>query len=379
MVKKHIKKAGDSMQKVLQIQELFELVVRKEATDLHLKVPRPPVLRINGNLEPQNDWGPLTQADIEDILKEITTEEQRVDFLKGMTLDFAYSVDGLARFRVSVIKQRGSLSLAFRMIPTVVPTMCDLGLPEICKQIISKTRGLVLVTGTAGSGKSTTLAAMINHLNETETRNIITIEDPIEYLIPDNKCIIQQQELGDDTRSFSRALTSALRHDPDVIIIGELRDAETIMTAMTAAETGHLIIGTLHTIDAAQSVDRIIDVFPAAQQQQVRLQLSQVLEAVLSQQLLPGIDGGRRVAAFEIMLMNSVISKLIREQKTFEITQSIESGRKEGMQTMDQALSALIKSDLVSENEAMRRTSSPAKLKELLDADKVTGNKYWLP
>lgn len=365
------------MNKIEQLNKLFELVVNKEATDLHLKVPRPPVLRINGILEPQDSWEPITQEDIEAILKEITTEEQRLSFLKGMALDFAYSVDGLARFRVSAINQRGTLSLAFRVIPDVIPDIDNFGLPQICKDIITKPRGLVLVTGTAGSGKSTTLAAMINYLNETEPRNIITIEDPIEYLIPDKQCLIHQQELGSDTKSFSKALTHALRHDPDILIIGELRDPDTIMTALTAAETGHLIVGTLHTIDAAQSIDRIIDVFPAEQQHQVRLQLSQVLNAVLSQTLLLGINKGRRVASFEIMLLNKEISKLIREQKTYEITGIIEMCRKEGMQTMDQALSVLVKNGQVSEQEAMRKTSNPAKLKEFLGADKGAASQYF--
>jgi twitching motility protein PilT len=338
-------------------------------------VPRPPVLRINGILEPQDDWESFSQEDIEDILREITTEEQRMDFLRNEALDFAYAVDGLARFRVSVIKQRGTLSLAFRVIPFVLPTIEELGLPEICKNIIMKPRGLVLVTGTAGSGKSTTLAAMLNYINNVATRNIITIEDPIEYLIPDKNCIIHQQELGGDTQSFSKALVHALRHDPDIIVIGELRDADTIMTAMTAAETGHLIVGTLHTIDAAQSIDRIIDVFPAAQQQQIRLQLSQVLEAVLSQRLLLSKDGGRRVVATEVMLMSTVISRLIREEKTNEITRAIEMCRNEGMQTMDQSLSVLVKNEQVTEEEAMTKTSNPVKLKEYLNLSSPT-DKY---
>jgi twitching motility protein PilT len=365
------------LNKVEVLNKLFELVVNKKATDLHIKVSRPPVLRINGTLVPQNDLALFSQEDIETILKEITTEEQRLSFLKGMALDFAYAVDGLARFRVSALSQRGTLSLAFRIVPEVLPAIDNMGLPQICKNIITKPRGLVLVTGTAGSGKSTTLAAMINYLNQTESKNIITIEDPIEYLIPDNKCLIHQQELGHDTRSFSKALTSALRHDPDVIIIGEMRDTDTIMTAMTAAETGHLIVGTLHTVDAAQSIDRIIDVFPAEQQHQVRLQLSQVLSAVLSQTLLLGTNKGCRVAAFEIMLMNKEISKLIREQKTYEISGIIEMCRNEGMQTMDQALSLLVKNGQVSEEEAMRKAIYPAKLKGLLGEGKVPANKYF--
>jgi twitching motility protein PilT len=254
-----------------------------------------------------------------------------------------------------------------------VPTIDELGLPEIYKTLILKPRGLILVTGTVGSGKSTTLAAMINYLNDTEARSIVTIEDPIEFLIPDKKCIILQQELGGDTKSFSKALSHVLRHDPDIIVLGELRDPETIITAMTAAETGHLVIATLHTVDAPQSIDRIIDVFPASQQRQIRLQLSQVLEAVLSQTLLPRIGGGQ-VAATEIMISTSVIKRLIREEKVYEITQNIEMGKPEGMNTMDQALAQMVKNGVVAELDALRKTSNPKRLKELIQTAASNNN-----
>jgi len=257
------------------------------------------------------------------------------------------------------------MSLAFRLIPFKVSTIDELGLPQICKELILKPRGLVLVTGSAGSGKSTTLAAMINHLNDTEKRNVITIEDPIEFLFRNKKCIVRQRDLGSDTKSFYTALIHALRHDPDVIVIGEMRDLPTISTAITAAETGHLVLGTLHTIDAAQSVDRITDIFPAGQQQQIRLQLSQVIEAVLSQMLLSRIGGGR-IAAFEIMLATIGIRRLIREGKIFEITANLESGTSEGKQTMDQALADLVRRNMVTEEEAVMKSSNPAKLNELL-------------
>lgn len=349
----------------MQVDELLKLMVAEGASDLHLKVPSPPVLRINGVLISQEGLPPLTAKDIEFVFEKISTEEQRVAYGREWELDFAYSVSGLARFRVNAFQQRGTMSLAFRFVPFTIPSIDELGLPQICKELILKPRGLILVTGHAGSGKSTTLAAMINHLNENKKQNVITIEDPIEYLFRDKKCIIQQRDLGDDTKSFSAALIHAIRHDPDVIVIGEMRDLATISTAMTAAETGHLVLGTLHTIDAAQSIDRIIDIFPPSQQRQIRLQLSQVIEAVLAQTLLPRIDGGR-VAAFEIMLANSVIRRLIREEKIYEIPANIEMGILEGMQTLDQALADLVRSGIVSQEEAMMKSNDPRKLNELL-------------
>jgi len=349
-------------------RQILELVVSQGATDLHVKVPSSPVLRIDSVLVPQQDLPKFTAQDVERVFEEVTTEEQRAVFEREQELDFAYSVPGLARFRVNVLRQRGTLSLAFRRVPSSVPSIDELGLPQVCKALILKPRGLILVTGPAGSGKSTTLAAMINHLNENEARSVITIEDPIEYLFQDKKCLIRQRDLGDDTRSFAAALVHALRHDPDVIVIGEMRDLDTISTAITAAETGHLVLATLHTIDAAQSIDRIIDVFPPAQQRQMRLQLAQVIEAILSQTLLPRIGGGR-VAAFEIMLANSVLRRLIREEKIHEISASLEMGTLEGMHTLDQALAGLVKSGVVAKEDALRKTSSTVKLNKLIRED----------
>jgi twitching motility protein PilT len=359
------------LSKLNGFREILELAVDKEATDLHVKVPRPPVLRIDNELVPQEEWPPFEAKDIEAIFEEITTEEQREAFVIKQELDFAYSVPGLVRFRVNALRQRGTLSLAFRRVPYGVPSIDELGLPKVCKELILKPRGLILVTGPAGSGKSTTLAAMINYLNETETRNVITIEDPIEYLFHDKKCLIRQRDLGDDTKSFSTALVHALRHDPDVIVIGEMRDLETISTSITAAETGHLVLATLHTYDAAQSIDRIIDVFPPAQQRQMRLQLSQVIEAVLSQTLLSRVAGGR-IAAFEIMLADKSIKKLIREERIHEISAHLEVRGLEGMCTLDQAMAELVKSGIVSIEEAMLKTSSPAKLTKLLQGESST-------
>ena len=351
----------------VQIDELLELAVNKGATDLHLKVPCPPVLRIDGTLVRQEDFLPLTPEDIQSIFTQITSHDQKMSYEKQRELDFAYSVSGLARFRVSALQQRGTISLAFRLVPINTPTIDELGLPDICRELIRKPRGLILVTGPAGSGKSTTLAAMINYLNENESRSIITIEDPIEYLFRDAKCVIRQRDIGDDTESFHTALVHALRHDPDVIVIGEMRDIDTVRIAITAAETGHLVLATLHTVDAAQSIDRIIDLFPSEQQRQIRLQLSQVIEAVLSQALLPCIGGGR-IAAFEVMLATSVIRRLVREEKIFDILPNIEMGKLEGMQSLDQALAYLVNRNVVDKEEAFIRSSNPVKLQQLLQS-----------
>jgi len=349
----------------MQVGELLKLMVNKGASDLHLTVPSPPVLRIDGALIPQEDLPPLTAKDIELALEQVATQEQRLVFDGEWDLDFAYTVPGLARFRVNALKQRGVISLAFRFVPFYIPSIDEWGLPQIFKELILKPRGLILVTGPSGSGKSTTLAAMLSHLNETATRNVITIEDPIEFTFRNKKCLIRQRDLGDDTKSFSTAVIHALRHDADVIVIGEMRDLDTISTAIMAAETGHLVLGTLHTIDAPQSIDRMIDIFPHGQQQQIRLQLSQVIEAVISQTLLPRIEGGR-IAAFEIMLATSVIRRLIRDEKVYEIHPNIEMGKLEGAQTLDQALADLVKRDIVTLEEALLRSSNPTKLQQSL-------------
>jgi len=351
------------------MNELLKLMVNKGASDLHLTVPSPPVLRIDGVLIPQEDLPLLTAKDVELALEQVANQEQRSVFDREWELDFAYSVPGLARFRVNALRQRGVMSLAFRFVPFYIPSIDEWGLPQIFKELILKPRGLILVTGPSGSGKSTTLAAMLSHLNENVTRNVITIEDPIEFVFRNKRCLMRQRDLGDDTKSFSTALIHALRHDADVIVIGEMRDLATISTAIMAAETGHLVLGTLHTIDAPQSIDRMIDIFPYGQQQQIRLQLSQVIEAVISQALLPRIGGGR-IAAFEIMLANHVIRKYIREEKIFEIPVSIEVSTPEGMQTMDQALADLVKRNMVTLEEAIMKSSNPVKLQQSLQSQR---------
>jgi len=346
--------------------KLFKLMVDKGASDLHLRVPSPPVLRIDGALTTLEDLPAVNPQDLEILLEHVTTLDQRSTFRKELEMDIAYSVPGLARFRVSALRQRGTISLAFRLVPFEVLSIDDLRLPPICKELILKPRGLILVTGPTGSGKSTTMAAMIDYLNETEARNVITIEDPIEYLHPNKRCLIAQRDLGDDTKSSADALVHALRHDPDVIVVGEMRDLATIATAIRAAETGHLVLGTLHTSDAAQTVDRMIDIFPADQQSQIRLQLSQVLEAVLAQALLPRLDGGR-TAAFEIMVATPAVRNLIREGKTFELPNIMRLSAKDGMNTMDQTLADLVRHGVVSQEEAMLKASNPDQLKKSLD------------
>jgi twitching motility protein PilT len=359
----------------MEIIELLTLMVEKRASDLHIRVPSKPVLRVDGELIPLSQLPPATMEDIEIAFDSITTPEQRNRFHLDKELDFAYSVPGLARFRVSVMRQRGTVSLAFRLVPFKVFTIDELALPDICKELILKPRGLILVTGPTGSGKSTTMAAMLNFLNEHIARNVITIEDPIEYLHPNIKCLIAQRDLGDDTKAFDIALIHALRHDPDVIVVGELRDFETVQTAMRAAETGHLVMGTLHTTDAPQTVDRIIDIFPPNQQPQIRLQFSQVIAAVLSQTLLPRATGKGRIAAFEIMTGNSAVKNLVREGKTFELHSVMQLSSAEGMQTLDQALADLVKRKIVTMEEAKMKSSHPDRLKKMLEYSAISGNR----
>ena len=350
----------------MHIDDMLRRMVEKQASDLILRVAYAPVLRIHGDLHVQEDFPVLTQEDLLAILATVASDDQRVRFEKDLELDLAYGIPKVGRFRVNVMKQRGTLGFTFRLVPFDVPTIDELKLPQICKELILKPRGLILITGPTGSGKSTTMAAMINHLNETEARNIITIEDPIEFLHRNKKCIIAQRDLGDDTKAFDIALAHALRQNPDVIVVGEMRDLATISTAIRAAETGHLVMGTLHTTDAPQTVDRIIDIFPPEQQQQIRLQVSQVLEAVLVQTLLPLAGGNGRTAAFEIMIATAAVRNLIRSGKTFELHSTMQLGTKDGMITLDQSLADLVKRKIVSADEALQKTSNPDRLMKLL-------------
>jgi twitching motility protein PilT len=350
----------------MNIDDLLRLVVERGASDLHLKVGSPPVLRIYGELVPLDDLPNLTPKDMQEFFAQVTTEEQKEEFARELELDFAYSVSGLARFRVNAALQRGTITLAFRRIFWTIPTIEELGLPEVCKVLALKPDGLVLVTGPTGCGKSTTLAAMIDYLNERERRRVVTIEDPIEYLFKDKQCFITQRELGADTRSFAEALKRTLRQDPDVILVGEMRDLETIATALTAAETGHLVLSTLHTPSAAQAIDRIIDVFPTHQQGQIRVQLSTTLQGVLYQALLPRADGNGLVVAVEVMIATPAVRNLIREGKTYQLPNVIQTGSQYGMQSLNQALRDLYQKGLITLETAFARSNNPEELRELI-------------
>jgi twitching motility protein PilT len=346
----------------MKIEELLRLMVDKGASDLHLRVMRPPTLRIDGNLQVVEGMPNITPSDLREALEHVTNENQRQIFKNELELDLAYSIRGVARFRINAFVQRDTISLAIRRVPFEVPTIDELGLPSVCKALALKPRGLVLVTGRTGMGKSTTLATMIDHINKNDARNIITIEDPIEYVFQDNKSMIAQRDLGSDTKSFANALRHVLRQDPDVILVGEMRDLETIATAITAAETGHLVLSTLHTPSAPQAIDRMIDVFPPHQQEQIRLQLSLVLEGVLSQVLLRRASGQGRVAAVEIMLGIDAIRNIIREKKIEQMPTYMQTGSQFGMQTMDQALQNLVRTHVVTAEEALPFCTKPDEL-----------------
>lgn len=338
----------------MDVRDLMILAVARKASDLHLTVSSPPVLRINGELS-AIDGEALTPADTESLARQILTPEQWERLESAGEIDLSYSIAGSGRFRVNVFHQRNSIGMAIRVVLSRVPSITDLGLPDVVKNLALRPKGLVLVTGPTGSGKSTTLAAMIDLINSERRSHIITIEDPIEYLHQHKTSVINQREVGQDTASFANALRAAMREDPDVILVGEMRDLDTISIAITAAETGHLVFATLHTTDAAQTVDRIIDVFPPNQQQQIRVQLAATLQGVLAQQLLPRADGRGRVAALEIMVVTPAIRNLIREGKTHQILNSIQTGGKFGMQTMETALRQLVQSRVVTMEEAESR------------------------
>jgi twitching motility protein PilT len=356
----------------LEIVSLLVQMQERGASDLHLKVGNHPVMRINGRLEVRTDLPILEPTTVRDLIESMMDEGQKHRFASNLELDFAYSVTKVGRFRVNVYQQRGSVSAAIRAIHFGVPSLEELGLPDVVKRLAALPRGLVLVTGPTGSGKSTTLAAIINYINQTRSVHIVTIEDPIEYLHRDNKSVINQREVGMDTLSFANALRQVVRQDPDVILIGEMRDLETISTAITAAETGHLVFATLHTQSAAQTIDRIIDVFPPHQQPQIRTQLSVALEGVLSQTLIPRVSGGGRVAAIEVMLTTGAIRNLIREGKTFQIPSAMMSGGREGMQTLNQALRALVEQKKVTYEDAVAKASSEKEFAQLLGRQTVT-------
>lgn len=336
---------------MVTLNELLEYTIEKKASDLHLTVGIPPTIRINGEMVFM-EASKLSQQDTENFAKEILKDYYDKYISEG-EMDISYSVNGLGRFRVNVFKQRDSDAMAIRVVGAKIPSLNDLNFPPIVKELTSKQRGLILVTGPTGSGKSTTLAAMINEINATRTGHIITLEDPIEYLHKHNKSIINQREIGKDSRSYKNALKAILREDPDVILVGEMRDVDTISIAITAAETGHLVMSTLHTIGSAKTIDRIIDVFPPFQQQQIRVQLAGVIQGIISQQLIPKQDGFGRLAALEIMVNTPAIQNLIREGKSHQIESSVQTGGKYGMKTMDMSLAELYRKGLISYESAI--------------------------
>ncbi len=345
----------------MHINDLLKVAIERGASDLHLKVGSHPVIRINGHLQPMVDSKRLMQEDTIAMAFSIMDAKQKEKFKTNLDLDIAYSVPGLGRFRVNIFQQRGTVGIVSRVIPIGIKSITDLQLPGVLEKISMYQRGLILCTGTTGSGKSTTLAAMIDHVNSNRTEHVITIEDPIEFLHRDKKSIVNQREVGIDTRSFASALRSALREDPDVILVGEMRDYETIETALMAAETGHLVLSTLHTLDATETVTRIISVFPPHQQKQVRLQLAAVLKAVISLRLMPRVDGKGRVPATEVMINTATIRDCIEnKEKTKLIRDFIEQGYSQyGMQTFDQSIFFQYKAGLITLEEALRRATNP--------------------
>ncbi len=342
---------------MIGIQDLLHLAGEQRASDIHLTVDSPPVFRIDGSLV-RTEQPDLTAADMETFAGSFMKEEQLKQFAGRGELDFSYSLPGIGRYRFNMFRQRGAIGMVIRLIPIDIPTPETLRLPAVSIELARLHKGLVLVTGPTGSGKSTTLASLIDYTNRTRSCHIVTIEDPIEYVHKHQKSLVNQREVGGDTRSFADALRAVLRQDPDVVLVGEMRDLETISTAISAAETGHLVFSTLHTNDATQSVDRIIDVFPPHQQQQIRVQLAAVLQGVMSQQLLPRVGGTGRVAAIEVLLANAAVRNLIREGKTHQIATVLQTGGKAGMQTMEKALQDLIRQGLVAPDIAQERLLS---------------------
>jgi twitching motility protein PilT len=349
---------------------LLEVVARK-ASDLHLSAGAAPTLRVRGRLTALQDYEVLSPADTREIVYSILSNDQRQRLETHWQIDFAYSIPGRARFRVNAYYQRGAIGAAFRLIPFELKSVDELGLPPAVHEFVNKPRGFVLVTGPTGSGKSTSLAAIVDEINQTREEHIMTIEDPIEFLHQHKRCLVNQRELGSDAQSFGDALKAALRQDPDVILVGEMRDLETISTALTAAETGHLVFATLHTQDTAQTIDRVIDVFPPHQQGQVRVQLSVALQGIMTQQLLPTTDGSGRVAACELLMPTPAVRNLIREGKTHQIYSVLQTSSSSGMQTMDASLAMLVRQGKITRQIAEARSSGPGELARLLDTSSM--------
>lgn len=358
----------------VHIDELLQFVLDTKGSDLHLAVNKPPCVRVHGNVRELAQYEPFRKPTLQRIIYDVLTDEQIQRFENDWELDFAYTTaDAAARFRVNIFRDKGALAAAMRVIPTKIPNPEDLGLPPVILELANRPRGLMLVTGPTGSGKSTTLAAIINKINSEHDGHIITIEDPIEFVHPHRRCIVNQREVGTDTHSFKNALRAALREDPDVILVGEMRDNETIHLAISAAETGHLVFGTLHTNSAAESVDRMVGVFPAEQQEQIRTQLSNSVVAIVTQQLLPKVGGGR-IGAIEIMIANSAIRNLIREAKAHQMNSIIQTQTGIGMQSMDQALRDLVLQGSVTYEDAMSRAHNAAELEVMISGGQAQMN-----
>jgi twitching motility protein PilT len=355
------------------IDELLEIVVERKASDLHMTSGSAPAIRVNGRIERLHEFGVLAPEQSRRLLYNITSTEQQKELEERRNIDLSYPLPGLARFRVNIFFQRESLAAAFRLVPTAIKALPDLGLPNSLYMLCERPRGLIVVTGPTGSGKSTTLAALIDRINETRSEHIITVEDPIEFLHQHKQCIVNQREIGPDATSFADALRAALREDPDVILLGEMRDLETIATALTAAETGHLVFATVHTQDAPSAVDRIIDVFPASQQGQIRVQVASTLQGVMTQNLLPTVDGSARVPAVEILIPDDAVRNLIRQGKLEQIYTNMQTGSSKGMQTMEQSLVDLVLQGIVTQDMAMSRSSRPQQLLELLQRGRASG------
>ena len=359
--------AAAEQRKMPTLQDLLKVMIDKGGSDLHITAGSPPRIRVNGKLLPLEQLPPLTPVDTKQMAYTVLTDAQKHTFEEGNELDFSFGLKGLSRFRGNLFVQRGATGGVFRTIPFKIKTFQELGLPPIVEELSKKPRGLILITGPTGSGKTTTLAAMINKINEEREDHIMTIEDPIEYLHPSKKALVNQREVGADTSSFKKALKHVLRQDPDVVLLGELRDMETIEIALTVAETGHLCLATLHTNSCVQTINRIVDVFPANQQPQIRAQLSFVLEGVMSQLLIPTADGKSRVMALEVMVPNSAIRNLIREDKVHQIYSQMQVGQaKFSMQTMNQSLLLLCQRRLISLDEAIGRSSDPDELRQMM-------------
>jgi twitching motility protein PilT len=353
------------------VDQALTQIIESEGSDLHLKVPAQPMIRRHGTLEPIADSEPLTAEVTEQVLFHMLTDEAKLeDFRSHNEVDFSYNVPGIARFRVNAFKQRGSVSIVCRAIPIKVKTVEELMLPEVISKLADEERGIILVTGTTGSGKSTTLAAMIDRVNTTAAKHIVTIEDPVEFLHRDKRSIINQREVGEDTGSFKQALRRVLRQDPDVILVGEMRDEETVRTALSAAETGHLVLSTVHTVDAAETVNRIIDFFPLAEQRQARAMLAGTLKGVISQRLVPTPDGQGRVATCEILRMTGRVRDMIlNSDETGKLPEVISEGAYYGMQTFDQALLTHVQAGRVSMEDALKAATHPHDFKLLVSSD----------